>query len=60
VTLADVTLVLTYTAQASHDMVPSDALDPLVKGIANSFISERSSPESIAVGSVSHVQTPIF
>ena len=47
---AEVTLVLTYTAQATHDLVPSDTIEPLIAAIANSFVSERSSPESIAVG----------
>ena len=48
--IAEVTLVLTYTAQATHDLVPSDAIEPLVLAIANNFVTERSSPESVAVG----------
>ncbi len=48
----DVTLLLTYVAQAAHDLVPPDALEPVLKAIANSFVHERSSPESIAVGCV--------
>ncbi|EDQ85727.1 uncharacterized protein MONBRDRAFT_38740 [Monosiga brevicollis MX1] len=48
----DVTKVLTYLAQASHEYVPDDALESILKTIADNFVTERSSPESIAVGSV--------
>lgn len=43
-------MVLTYLAQATHSLVPPDALEPTVKAIANNFVSDRSSPESMAVG----------
>eukprot|EP00050_Salpingoeca_kvevrii_P018343 m.73051 g.73051 ORF g.73051 m.73051 type:complete len:690 (-) comp8021_c0_seq2:72-2141(-) len=46
----DVTLILTYCAQAAHDLVPSDTLSPVLLAIANNFVSEKSSPEAMAVG----------
>eukprot|EP00730_Choanoeca_flexa_P006259 TRINITY_DN12119_c0_g2_i2.p1 TRINITY_DN12119_c0_g2~~TRINITY_DN12119_c0_g2_i2.p1 ORF type:complete len:706 (+),score=234.51 TRINITY_DN12119_c0_g2_i2:3031-5148(+) len=46
----DVTRVLTYIAQASHDLVPSETLESVLRTIADNFISERSSPEAQAVG----------
>eukprot|EP00049_Salpingoeca_infusionum_P011486 m.199465 g.199465 ORF g.199465 m.199465 type:complete len:726 (+) comp14947_c0_seq1:78-2255(+) len=47
---SDVTMLLTYLAQAAHPLVPADALESVLLTIANNFVSERSSPESIAVG----------
>lgn len=46
----NVTQVLAYAAQASHDLVPPDVIAPLVKAIANNFISEHCRPEVIAAG----------
>ena len=56
----DVTQILTYAAQASHELVPSDVLEPVIMAIANNFISERSSPESIIVGSVAPLLTMAY
>lgn len=36
----DVTQFLACTAQASHDLVPPDALEPIVRKIADEFVSE--------------------
>ncbi|CAD5114947.1 DgyrCDS3979 [Dimorphilus gyrociliatus] len=46
----DVTNLLTYAAQSSHDLVPPDTIDPLIRTIANNFITERNSGEAMAVG----------
>lgn len=45
-----VTRVLAYLAQASHDMVPPDDIRPTLRAIADNFVSDRSSPEVMAVG----------
>ena len=47
---ADVTKILAYTAQASHQLVPPDAMEPVVLGIANNFVTERCSGEVMTVG----------
>jgi len=45
-----VTNILAYLIQASHDLVPPEEIEPLVKHIANNFINDRSGPEYISVG----------
>ena len=44
------TLILTYVAQATHDLVPEDTFEPVLMAIANHFVSDRSSSEVMAVG----------
>uniref|UniRef100_A0A7S1XCX0 Protein SDA1 n=1 Tax=Compsopogon caeruleus TaxID=31354 RepID=A0A7S1XCX0_9RHOD len=46
----DVTLILAFLAQSCHPLVPPDALYPLVRTLADNFVSDRCSPESIAAG----------
>ncbi len=48
-----VTKILLYVAQASHELVPPDILQSICKTIANNFITERNSGEVMAVGFVS-------
>ena len=50
VVCTDVTKILAFTAQASHQLVPPDALEPVVLAIANNFVTERCSSEVMAVG----------
>eukprot|EP01006_Ploeotia_vitrea_P034338 TRINITY_DN65739_c6_g7_i1.p1 TRINITY_DN65739_c6_g7~~TRINITY_DN65739_c6_g7_i1.p1 ORF type:complete len:793 (+),score=495.80 TRINITY_DN65739_c6_g7_i1:138-2516(+) len=45
-----VTQVVTFLAQASHDLVPPDWLQPCVLTLANNFVTDRSRPEIMAVG----------
>lgn len=45
-----VTSFLASLAQASHDLVPPDALEPLVQKIANEFVSEASAGEVATAG----------
>merc|ERR1712181_173537 len=37
-------------AQAAHEMVPPDCLEPVLKAIINNFVTERNSSEVMAVG----------
>lgn len=45
-----VTSFLACLAQATHNLVPPDALEPLVQKIANEFVSEASSSEVASAG----------
>lgn len=46
----EVTRMLAYLTQGCHDLVPSDVLHPILRGLADTFVSERSSPLSMAAG----------
>ena len=45
-----VTSFLASLAQATHDLVPPDVLEPLIQKIANEFVSEASAAEVAAAG----------
>ncbi|MDA4132048.1 MAG: hypothetical protein OK454_02845, partial [Thaumarchaeota archaeon] len=45
-----VTSFLASLAQGTHNLVPPDALEPLVLKIANEFVSEASAPEVASAG----------
>ncbi|PBJ71448.1 hypothetical protein BCY84_16789 [Trypanosoma cruzi cruzi] len=45
-----VTQLLALSVMCVHRLVPPDALEPLVKAIANHFVSDRSSPDAITIG----------
>ncbi|UJR16558.1 hypothetical protein I4U23_003459 [Adineta vaga] len=45
-----VTKILLFVAQASHEYVPPDILQSICKTVANNFITERNSGEVMAVG----------
>ncbi|XP_076447026.1 protein SDA1 homolog [Babylonia areolata] len=46
----EVTKLLLYAAQASHELVPPEDLEQVLKTIADNFITERNSSEVMAVG----------
>ena len=46
----EVTHILAFLVQASHELVPPDELVPVIKSIAFNFIAERCSEEVIAWG----------
>lgn len=46
----EVTKILLFSAQAAHELVPAETLNPIVKLIANNFVSERNSTECMCVG----------
>lgn len=46
----DVTHFLVCAAQAAHDLVPPDALEPIVRKIADEFVSEGVASEVAAAG----------
>lgn len=45
-----VTQVLAYTAQATHALIPPDALYPVLKAIADNFVNEGAADAVIAAG----------
>lgn len=44
------TQLLALSTMCIHKMVPPDAVEPLVKAIANHFITDRATPDAITVG----------
>lgn len=45
-----VTRVLQFAAQSAHTLVPSEMIEPVLKTIANNFITERNSSDVMAIG----------
>ncbi|XP_050472539.1 protein SDA1 homolog isoform X2 [Bombus huntii] len=46
----EVTKLLQFIAQASHELVPPDVLEPILKTLANNFVTERNSADVMAIG----------
>ncbi|XP_063362091.1 protein SDA1 homolog [Cydia amplana] len=46
----EVTRILQFAAQASHELVPAEIIEPVMRAIANNFITERNSTDVMAVG----------
>jgi len=46
----EVTKLLMISAQSTHDLVPPDVIEQLLRTIANNFVSEKNSSEVMAVG----------
>lgn len=46
----EVTKMLLCGAQASHELVPPEIIQPMISTIVNNFVTERNSSEVIAVG----------
>lgn len=46
----EVTRILQFVAQACHELVPPDAVEPLLKTLANNFVTERNSSDVMAIG----------
>lgn len=46
----EVTRILQFVAQASHDLVPPDVMRPVLMTIVNNFVTERNSSDVMAVG----------
>ena len=44
------TRLLQFVAQASHELLPTDVLQPVVKTVVTNFVNEGNSAEVIAVG----------
>uniref|UniRef100_A0A1B6DH20 Protein SDA1 n=1 Tax=Clastoptera arizonana TaxID=38151 RepID=A0A1B6DH20_9HEMI len=46
----EVTKLLQFVAQASHELLPPDTLEPVLKTLVNNFVTERNSSDVIAIG----------
>ncbi|XP_030836828.1 protein SDA1 homolog [Strongylocentrotus purpuratus] len=46
----EVTKILLYTAQATHELVPPDIIESVLRTLVNNFVTERNSNEVMAVG----------
>jgi len=46
----EVIRLLQFSAQAAHEMVPPDCIEPVLKAIINNFVTERNSSDVMAVG----------
>ncbi|RZF32662.1 hypothetical protein LSTR_LSTR004090 [Laodelphax striatellus] len=46
----EVIQLLQFVAQASHEFVPPDALEPVLKSLVNNFVTERNSSDVMAIG----------
>ncbi|RKP13562.1 SDA1-domain-containing protein [Piptocephalis cylindrospora] len=46
----DVTALITAVAQASHEMVPPDSLEPVLMALANNFVVDTVAPEVVSAG----------
>ncbi|EAT39338.1 AAEL008852-PA, partial [Aedes aegypti] len=45
-----VTRILQFAAQASHELVPPELIEPVIKTLVNNFVSERNSSDVMAIG----------
>ena len=46
----EVVAMLQYVAQASHELVPPESVEPALRAIVNNFVTERNSGEVMAIG----------
>ncbi|XP_069677590.1 protein SDA1 homolog [Periplaneta americana] len=46
----EVTKILQFAAQSSHELVPPDVLEPVLKTLVNNFVTERNSADVMAIG----------
>ncbi|XP_063983452.1 protein SDA1 homolog [Diachasmimorpha longicaudata] len=46
----EVTKLLQFVAQSSHELVPPEVLEPLLKTLVNNFVTERNSADVMAIG----------
>lgn len=44
--------MMQFIAQASHELVPPDVLEPVLRTLVNNFVSERNSSDVMAIGLV--------
>lgn len=46
----EVTKLLQFVAQSSHELVPPEILEPVLKTLVNNFVTERNSGDVMAIG----------
>uniref|UniRef100_A0A182JX64 Protein SDA1 n=1 Tax=Anopheles christyi TaxID=43041 RepID=A0A182JX64_9DIPT len=45
-----VTRILQFAAQASHELIPPEIVEPIIKTLVNNFVTERNSSDVMAIG----------
>ncbi|XP_055639043.1 protein SDA1 homolog [Toxorhynchites rutilus septentrionalis] len=45
-----VTRILQFAAQSSHELVPPELIEPVIKTLVNNFVTERNSSDVMAIG----------
>uniref|UniRef100_A0A182QF28 Protein SDA1 n=1 Tax=Anopheles farauti TaxID=69004 RepID=A0A182QF28_9DIPT len=45
-----VTRILQFAAQASHELIPPEIIEPVIKTLVNNFVTERNSSDVMAIG----------
>jgi protein SDA1 len=48
--ILEVTKLLQFVAQASHELIPPDIIQPVLKTLVNNFVTERNSADVMAIG----------
>lgn len=46
----EVVRMMQFVAQASHEIVPPDVLEPVLRALVNNFVTERNSSDVMAIG----------
>ncbi|KAK6631764.1 hypothetical protein RUM43_013828 [Polyplax serrata] len=46
----EVTKMLLFVAQASHDLIPPEIIEPILQTLMNNFVTERNSSDVMAIG----------
>ena len=46
----EVTKIMLYAAQSTHDTVPPEIIETLIRCIVNNFVTERNSSDVMAIG----------
>lgn len=49
-TFLEVVRMMQFVAQASHEVVPPDVLEPVLRALVNNFVTERNSSDVMAIG----------
>lgn len=47
---AEVVRMMQFVAQASHEIIPPDVLEPVLRALVNNFVTERNSSDVMAIG----------
>lgn len=55
----EVIKMMQFVAQASHEIVPPDVLEPVLRALVNNFVTERNSSDVMAIGYV-HLTSPCY
>lgn len=46
--------MMQFVAQASHEIVPPDVMEPVLRALVNNFVTERNSSDVMAIGYINY------